>query len=361
MKSGSAKALIMVSFLTASLNAVAPTRADEAKIGIAAPLSGAFATLGQQLVKGAEQAHPDTATLMIADDSCSAEGGKKAAEFFVRNQVKIVTGFLCSEALEAALPLLRKNQIPVISSGVSERTLTEKRETSPQPVFRLMTDMGKEVAAIGLALGSLWKQEPFAIIDDGTIEGRELAAGVLNALKEQQLSPVFTDTYRPGLSNQNALVSRLRRAGASHVFIGGQADDAAAIAESAKALHYPLIIAGGSLLNTAADDLPISTDTYMVAPMSAEQLKSAESFRQQMLEQGEIVETYLTAGYASAQIADQAMGIAETKRINLTEILTSTAFETVLGTIRFDHNGMRNDNPNRLHRFNGQNFVPVDN
>ena len=361
MMSGSAKALIIVSFLSATFHVAAPARADENKIGIAAPLSGSFSMLGEQLIKGARQAHPNTASLIIADDSCSAEGGKQAADIFIKENVSLVTGFLCSEALEAALPLLQQNHIPVLSSGVQERTLTEKRKPASLPVFRLSTGMKKEVAAIGSALGSLWKQEAFAVIDDGTIEGRELAAGVLHALKEQQLEPVFTDTYRPGLDNQSALVSRLRRAGASHVFVGGQADDAAAIAHSAQSLNYPLIIAGGSLLNTAAPDIKLSTDTYMVAPLSPDNLKSAQDFRQTMIRKGEIVETTLTAGFASLQIADQAIARAQEKLVPIAEVLNSAAFETVLGTIRFNQNGMRSDNPNRLHRFNGQNFAPVEN
>ncbi|MFK4823433.1 ABC transporter substrate-binding protein [Paenochrobactrum sp. BZR 588] len=352
---------MIVSFLTVTFNAAGVARADETKIGFAAPLSGSFAMLGEQLVKGAKQAHNNAATLIIADDSCSSEGGKQVAERFVEQKITLATGFICSEALEAALPLLQQNNIPVLSSGVQERTLLEKRKPFSPPVYRLATGMEKEVAATGSVLGSLWKQEPFAIIDDGTIEGRELAAGVLNALKEQQLAPVFTDTYRPGLTNQNALVSRLRRAGASHVFIGGQADDAAAIAQSAKGLNYPLIIAGGALLNAIPNGLPLSTDTFMVAPLAPASLKSAQNFRQEMQDRGEIVDTYLTAGFATMQIADQAQKLSQEKHLPIAEILSSTAFETILGTIRFNQNGMRSDNPNRLHRFNGKDFAPVEN
>ncbi|MGU3577215.1 branched-chain amino acid ABC transporter substrate-binding protein [Brucellaceae bacterium C25G] len=360
MITGSAKALIITCFITAIVCAVMPARADEAKIGLAAPLSGSFALLGEQLVKGAQEAHKNPATLIITDDSCSAEGGKQAAEHFVQQHVMLVTGFICSEALEAALPVLQQNNIPVVSSGVQELTLTEKRKPFPTPVFRLNTGMDKEIATIGSVLGSLWKQEAFAIIDDGTIEGRELAAGVLNTLKEQQLVPVFTDTYRPGLTNQNALVSRLRRAGASHVFIGGQADDAAAIAQSAISLNYPLVLAGGSLLNAVNDNLPLSTNTYMVAPLAPANLSSAQNFKQEMQARGDIVETYLTLGYASLQIADEAQNQAQEKHTSIADILGSSTFETILGTIRFNQNGTRSDNPNRLHRFNGQVFVPVN-
>lgn len=361
MKFGSVKALIVVSILTVTLHAADIAQANETKIGFAAPLSGSFAILGEQLVKGAKQAHKNSSTLIIADDSCSAAGGKQAAQLFIEKEITLATGFICSEALEAALPLLQQRHIPILTSGVKELTLTEKRIAFSQPVYRLATGLGKEVAAIGSVLGSLWKQEPFAIIADGTIEGRELAAGVLNALKEQQLEPVFNDTYRPGLTNQKALVSRLRRAGANHVFIGGQADDAAAIAQSAKDLNYPLIIAGGSLLNTTTNDLPLSTDTLMIAPPAPITLKSAQNFKKEMQDRGEIVDTYLTVGFATMQIADQVQKLSQEKQIPIAEVLSSNVFETILGTIRFNQDGKRSDNPNRLHRFNGKIFVPVEN
>src|SRR5690606_13601679 len=207
--------------------------AQEMRIGFAAPLSGTFAPLGQQLRDGAQvAANTMSVQLAISDDQCSAEGGKTAADNFVRENVQIATGFLCSEALEAALPILNEKNIPVLTSGISDLTLSERRASTHLPVFRLSAGIEKEMRATSSFLASLWRSQPFAIIDDGTIEGRQRASLLLASLREQQLQPVFTDTYRPGLENQNALVARLRRAGATHVYVGGERDDIAAIGAS---------------------------------------------------------------------------------------------------------------------------------
>ena len=154
-------------------------QAEDMRVGLAAPLSGTFAPLGNQLAEGARvAATAKGAELVIFDDRCDAEGGKEAAEQFVKENVRIAAGFLCPEALEAALPVLAAGNIPVVTSGVSEPTLTERRAAAPMAVFRLATGLDKETQATGSFLGSLWRAQAFAIIGDGTIEGRERAVVV---------------------------------------------------------------------------------------------------------------------------------------------------------------------------------------
>ena len=356
---------ILVATLSAFTMLCLPSVAQEnptgIRIGIAAPLSGGFSPLGNQLVDGARVAATATnAALIVADDRCDAEGGKAAAEAFVKDNVQIATGFLCSEALEAALPVLNQQNIPVITSGVSEPTLTEKRTATPLQVFRLTTGIEKETRATGSFLGSLWRSQPFAVIDDGTIEGRERASHVLDSLKEQQLQPAFTDTYRPGLENQNALVARLRRAGATHVYVGGERDDIAAIGASATTLKYPLVIAGGSVLNAAPGTQPLSADTLMIAPLKPQDLSTAKPAVEAISQAGKLPESYSVIGFATVELAANAITQATDQKQPLIDILRDNSFETSLGTLKFDSNGIRTDNPNRLQRYDGSRFIVAD-
>jgi len=348
-------------FTMLCLPSLAQDNTTEIRIGIAAPLSGGFAPLGNQLVDGARvAATAKNAQLIVADDRCDAAGGKAAAETFVKENVTIATGFLCSEALEAALPVLNQQNIPIIATGVSDSTLTEKRASTPFSIFRLTTGLDKETRATGSFLGSMWRAQPFAVIDDGTIEGRERAAKVLASLKEQQLQPVFTDTYRPGLENQNALVSRLRRAGATHVYVGGERDDIAAIGASAAALKYPLVIAGGSVLNAAPGTQPLSSETLMIAPLKPQDLPTAKPAVDAINQAGKLPEAYAVMGYATIELAANAISRAASQKQPLIDMLRENSFETVLGTLKFDANGMRTDNPNRLQRYDGTRFITAD-
>ncbi len=64
---------IILTLLTSSVLA----QAEDMRVGLAAPLSGTFAPLGNQLAEGARvAATAKGAELVIFDDRCDAEGGK---------------------------------------------------------------------------------------------------------------------------------------------------------------------------------------------------------------------------------------------------------------------------------------------
>ncbi|MBE0693094.1 MAG: ABC transporter substrate-binding protein, partial [Aquamicrobium sp.] len=101
--------------------------ADAPRIGLAAPLSGPTALLGAQLRDGAAIAAERAGTeLLAADDECTAEGGARAARELVAERVEIVVGFLCTEAIETALPVLAEAGIAVVTPGVRANGLTDR-------------------------------------------------------------------------------------------------------------------------------------------------------------------------------------------------------------------------------------------
>ncbi len=51
---------------------------------------------------------------------------------------------------------------------------------------------------------------------------------------------------------------------------------------------------------------------------------------------------------------------ADEQKLPIIDTLRNNSFETVLGSIKFDGNGVRTDNPNRLQRFDGKRFVLAD-
>ncbi len=334
------------------------------RIGVAAPLSGPFALLGQQLADGAHIAATTAAprghavTPIITDDKCTAEGGLAAAATFIEAQVRVVTGFLCMEALEAALPLLSEKNIPVITPAIRERGLTERRAKAPFPVFRLAMPRDREASAIGDILGRLWRDKPFAILDDGTIPGRELAHGVRASLEAKGLKPVLAETFRPGLDNQSALAALIRRSGATQIFIGGERSDAAAIASAASAIGHPVTAVGGETLRAAPEGPDLAPGTLMIAVPEADTLPSAASAVAAFRTAGREPEGYAVPGYATLQIAMDAAAAGEAGKQPAQAMLRSRTFDTALGPIRFDEPGIRADHPYGLFRYDGSRFVP---
>lgn len=339
----------------ASLLALA-AQAEPARIGVAAPLSGASAILGGQVRTGAViAAELLGVALDVADDRCTAEGGAEAAKRFVEAKVAVAAGFLCSEALEAALPALKQAGIPVITVGVRTDSLTDRREKTGWPVYRLGPRGDGEREAAAAILTKMWRSELFAVVDDGTIYGRELAESFRVAAEQSGLKPVFVDTFRPQFDNQVALVGRLRKAGATHVFVGGDGEDIAVMARDAAVLGTDMVFAGGETLRLADRAVPPAEGTLMIAPaewtsMAAPAVVSAFEARKAT------TDGYALPAYAAVEIANAAAASGKPPA----EALDGGDFATALGTVRFDAKGDLATNPYRLFRFDGTNYVPLE-
>ncbi|MHC1548712.1 branched-chain amino acid ABC transporter substrate-binding protein [Phyllobacterium sp. K27] len=335
----------------------------EDKIGVVAPISGAFSRLGNQLVDGttiavASDKDGQGASIVTSDDKCTAAGGTETAKQLLQSDVVIVVGFLCTESLEAALPILGQKGIAIITPAIRSQTLTELRTEQRYPVFRLAPSNRNEVNETSAILADRWHSTPFAIIDDGTIFGRELASAIRARLEEKGLKPVFSDTYRPGLDNQNALVGRLKRAGATQVFVGGERDDVAAIGRSATALGYPLTIIGSEALNALGKENDLAIGTLMIAPRAAQTLESARAAKNAIELAGKVPEGYTIAAYAAGEVALAVLKAARSQAGSISELLRKTTFETAVGPVQFDAAGERIADTYRLQKYDGRQFVP---
>jgi len=340
--------------------ASAQVSASDISIGLAAPLSGPSAILGEQMRTGAsmaaERLADPTVRLTVADDECTAEGGARAARELVAARVQVVVGFLCGEAIEAALPILRQASIPTITVGVRTDSLTDRRNRTGWLVYRLGPRADSERQAAGDLLSRFWRQDLFAIVDDGTIYGRELAEAVRSAAEQAGLSAVFIDTFRPQLDNQVGLVGRLRRAGATHVFVGGDREDVAVIGRDAAQSQPPLIVATGDTLRSIGE-LPLAVGTLTVALPEWDEValpEVAKAFADRRLfAKGYALPTYAAVEIAHAALATAAAGAP------LSGDLAGRDFATAIGTVRFDDKGDLAQNPYRLFRYDGASFAEV--
>jgi branched-chain amino acid transport system substrate-binding protein len=314
---------------------------DTAKIGIAAPLSGYFEILGEQTVAGVEAAlrTRQALTHQVEDDGCDTEGGARSARNLVIAGTKVVIGFPCIEAFDGAIPILAQAGIPVIAVGIRAEGITDETSDESWPVLRLAPRNADEAEAIAGYLREAWRTVNYAIIDDGTLYGRQLAETVRFLLEEDNLKPVFTDNYRPQLENQMGLVRRLQRAGATHVFIGGDAFDAAVIAGNAETIDVPLTIAGGSALVAPPSAGKLAEGT-IVARLADWSSRDAASEALPLFEGSALgTDGYVLPAYAAAEIAIFGLDIAGDDGAFPYQRMLDRTFDTVIGPLRFDRNG----------------------
>ena len=350
---------IRTALAAAVLALATAAQAQEPRIGLSAPLDGPFALLGAQMRDGAAIAARQAGVeLVAADDSCTGEGGAAAGRDLAEAGAAIVVGFLCFEAVEAALPALAEAGIAVITPGVRANGLTDRRGRTGWPVWRLAPRADAEARAIADILPRRWRGEHFAILDDGTIHGRELVESLRLAAEMAGLRPILVDTYRPQVENQIGLVGRLARAGASHVFVGGDRDDVAIMARDAAGLGHELTFAGGEALR-AAGDIALAEGTLMVGlPEWADMIgeSEAERFAEARIEP----EGYVAAAHAAVEIAAEALRKARDGDAAIADILARDSFETLIGPVSFDEKGDMAQSRFVLQRYDGERFVPVD-
>jgi len=336
-----------------------PALAQATSIGVVAPQSGPFALLGEQMRAGATAAAQDLGVeIHLIDETCEAGSGEAIARQLDEAGVDAAIGFLCSESLDGALPLLKGTGIPAITISVRWQVLMEDALKQDWPFFRMAPTADSESEKLVDVILREWPGEAFALIEDGTIHGRELSEAIRNALEERGMKPVFTDTYRPGQEQQIALVRRLAKAGASHVFVGGDRNDIAIIARDAAAEGISLTLLGGDAMRAADQPVPLADGVLAVALPNYATLPEASRVAARLVENGVAPEGYVLPTYAAAQVAAEISDSAAGSEKAIASVLTETAFETVIGKVAFTAGHELKDNPYRLQQWSGDDFIP---
>ena len=348
----------IAAFLTL-LVAAAQGHAAGVTIGVVAPQDGPLSLLGAQISAGAGfEIQQSGNTLVAINETCQDNSGAAIADALVNAKVQVAVGFLCSETLEGALPKLKDANIPAITVSVRSRILMEDALKNGWPLFRLTPADGAEAAKVIEVILKEWAADPIALIEDGTIHGRELTEAVRNALEQSGLKPVFNDTFRPGQEQQIALVRRLKRAGATRVFIGGDRNDVAVIARDAAAENIPLSILGGDATRAADQPLPLADGVRAVTlpeyAMLPEGTAVADLLRAKSIEP----EGYVLPSLTAALIAGQAVEAAAAAGKSAQETLLGTTFQTPIGAIAFTGAHELSQNPYRLLEWRGNGFFP---
>jgi branched-chain amino acid transport system substrate-binding protein len=348
-------------FLPLLLLAAGECHAAGVTIGVVAPQAGSFAALGAQIRAGAEaKIRQDGDTVVTVNEPCEENTGAAVADALIAAKVQVAVGFLCSETLDGALPKLKDANIPAITIAVRSRILMEDALKNNWPLFRLAPSDGAEAARVIEVILRDGASDPIALIEDGTIHGRELTEAVRNALEAQGLKPVFTDTYRPGQDQQIALVRRLKRAGATKVFIGGDRSDVAIIARDARSEKIPLVLLGGDAMRAADQPLALADGVLAVTlpeyTTRAEASSASTGLRAASIEP----EGYVLPAYAAVEISIKAAQAAASDDRPVAQHLGGMPFDTAIGKITFDGGHELADNPYQLMQWRSGAFVPAD-
>jgi branched-chain amino acid transport system substrate-binding protein len=337
--------------------ALSATGATAATIGVVAPQSGPYTLLGGQVMSGARAAaETDGSTVVAIDETCEAGSGAAVAQKLTAAKVDAAIGFLCAETLQDALPLLKSANIAALTVSVRSKILMEDALKFGWPLFRLAPADGAEADKLVETILRDWQGKPFALVEDGTIHGRELAEAIRNALEQAGMKPLFSDTYRPGQEQQIALVRRLNRTGVTHVFVGGDRNDTATIARDAAAEKIRLTILGGDAMKAANQPQALAEGVLAVTLPDYGSRPEAVAIAAALRAKNVEPEGYVLPAYAAASVVQQATVAAKAQSKPVAAVLAGP-FSTVIGPVAFDARHELGVNPYRLQQWHDNRFA----
>lgn len=211
----------------ASFGAMALTGCDTApsviKIGVAQPLTGNLAALGQDLLNGVTLAVEElnkegfkvkgktvTFEVVAVDDRANADTGKEVAKQLVDAGVVAVIGHLNSGVSIAAAPIYAEKNIAQMAISTNPKFTALGLSTT----FRLVANDTLQAKAIGSYSVSQFKASKFVVLDDSTPYGKDLAAGAARELVAGKKEIVIQKSFDDKTRAFDELAGQIKAAGA---------------------------------------------------------------------------------------------------------------------------------------------------
>ena len=230
------------------------------KIGVAQPLSGNLAALGQDLLNGVKLAvdelnkegfkikgKPVTIEVVAMDDRSDPVAGVDVAKQMVAAGVVAVIGNLNSGVSIPAAPVYGAANIAQLAISTNPKFTQLGLATT----FRLVANDTLQARAIGSFAANQLNANKFAIIDDGTTYGKGLAEGAAVELKKAKKEVVVTYSSDDKTTAFDDLAAKIK-AGNVEVVVSTQGDfQILALLEALKKIDYTSVsILGGDTIKT---------------------------------------------------------------------------------------------------------------
>jgi branched-chain amino acid transport system substrate-binding protein len=334
----------------AALLIAAPAANAQIRIATAGPMTGQYASFGEQMRRGAEMAVKDINAaggvlgkkliLEIGDDACDPKQAVAVANSMAAKGVVFMAGHFCSGSSIPASEVYAEEGILQISPASTNPKLTDRKLPN---VFRVCGRDDQQGLVAGTFLNKNFGKKNIAIIHDKTAYGKGLADETKKTLNSLGQSEKLYEAYTAGEKDYSALVSKLKQNAVDVLYVGGYHTEAGLIVRQMRQQGMKTILVSGDALVT--DEYwsitgPAGEGTLMTfSPDPAKDPANAKlvaAFKATGYKpEGYTLYTY-GAIQAWAQAATAAGSPATPKVI---KTLRAGKFKTVLGTVGFDAKG----------------------
>jgi branched-chain amino acid transport system substrate-binding protein len=330
--------------------AAEPARA-QIHVAVAGPITGEYAAFGAQMKEGAEQAVADInkaggvlgqqLVLEVGDDACDPKQAVSVANQFASKSVKFVAGHFCSGSSIPASKVYSEEGILQISPASTNPKYTDEGSWN---TFRVCGRDDEQGKVAGEYLAKKYKNEKIAILNDNSAYGKGLADETAKALHTAGGKEVLATAYTPGEKDYSSLVSRLKQAGVTVIYVGGYHTEAGLIIRQAKEQGMKATLVGGDALVTnefwqIAGDA--GAGTLMTFPPDPRLMKTAADVVKEFKAKNIDPEGYVLYTYGAVQVWADAVkkaGSTDPKKV-AAALKASGNWPSVLGPVSFDKKG----------------------
>jgi len=323
----------------------------EIAIATAGPMTGQYASFGEQMKTGAEQAVADINAaggvngeqlkLEIGDDACDPKQAVAVANQMAGNGVVFMAGHFCSGSSIPASAVYAEEGIVQISPASTNPKFTDER---PGPgTYRVCGRDDQQGEVAGAYLQANFADKKVAFVHDKTAYGQGLADATMAAFEKAGGKPALYEAYTAGEKDYSALISKLKAEGVGVLYVGGYHTEAGLMARQAKEQGLDIQLVSGDALVTdeywaitgeaGEGTLMTFSPDPRAYPTAAEVVKKLEAA-------GKTTEGYVLYTYAAVQAWAQAAAAAKSTEFDAVNAqLASGKFNTVLGELSFDSKG----------------------
>ncbi len=323
----------------------------QVKIGVAGPMTGSNAAFGTQLKTGADQAVADLNAKggvlgkpvdeIVLDDACDPKQAVTVANQMVADGVVMVDGHFCSASSIPASKVYADNGVVQISPASTNPQYTD--DGSPF-TFRTCGRDDQQGKVAAEYIDKHFKGAKIAVLDDNSTYGKGIADQVRMNLKKLGVPDAYDTSYTAGDKDYSALISRLKQAGITLVYIGGYYSDSGLIMRQGAAQGFtPQYFSEDAAATSALWQIagPAAEGALLTFPPPAEKEPSAAKVVAELTAKKLDPTGYVLYSYATIQVwAEAAKKIKSTKPALIAkELKAGGPWASVLGPVKFDAKG----------------------
>jgi branched-chain amino acid transport system substrate-binding protein len=346
------KRILLASATAAALaTGLAAAAHAQVKIATAGPITGEYASFGEQMKQGAQQAVDDLnakggvlgqkITLEVGDDACDPKQAVSVANKFASDGVVMVAGHFCSSSSIPASKVYTDEGILQITPASTNPKFTDEGSWN---TFRTCGRDDQQGKVSGHTLATEYKDKAIAILDDNSTYGKGIADETRKNMNADGKKEALDQTYTPGEQDYSALISRLKEAKIEVVYIGGYHKEIGLIARQAKEQGLTAAIIGPDSLSTKelwAIGGPAIEGLKFTFPPDPRDRPAAAAIVKEFAAKHYDPEGYTLYTYAAVQVWAEAAtkaGTTDPKKV-ADELKSGGPWSTVLGDFSYDSKG----------------------